>query len=185
MRIVAHKAEKITPPDKVQRIAEVGAILGLLLVGASSDFDSGVFNPEVTQETVEQTICVPGYAKAMRPSTNITHAVKQRLLKRSGRDRADAFEYKLDYIVPVALGGHPSKVENFELQRRGGAAAKRKIEIEAKLHCLVCSGDLTLADAQREISNGWEAAYNRYAQVKCQRRREPLHLQALHRISGA
>jgi len=180
MRTVTPRPERIT----VQRIAETLAILGLVLVGASSDFDAGVFNPEVTQETIEQTICVPGYAKAMRPSTNITLSVKQRLLKRSGRDSADAFEYKLDYIVPVALGGHPSKAENFELQRRGGAAEKHKIEIEAKLHCLVCSGDLTLADAQREISNGWQAAHNRYAQVKCQHRREPLHLQALHRLSG-
>ena len=168
-----------------QRIVEALAILGLLLVGASSDFDSGVFNPEVTQETVEQTICMPGYINTVRPSTNITQAVKQRLLKRSGRDSEDAVDYKLDYIVPVALGGHPSKAENFELQRRWGATAKRKSEIEAKLHCLVCSGEMALADAQREISSGWQTADQRYAQVKCQRRREPLHLQALHRLSGA
>jgi hypothetical protein len=183
--MVARNVGKITPPDKGQRISEIVAILGLLLVGASSDFDSGAFNPKVTQKTIEQTICVPGYTKAVRPSTNITYFIKQKLLKRSGRDRAEAFQYKLDHIVPVALGGHPSKIENFELQRRGAASRKRKSEIEAKLHCLVCSGEVGLADAQREFSNDWEAAYYQYALVKCQRGREPLHLEALNRFSGA
>ena len=183
MRIVTRK--KLTAPDTRRRIGGILAILGLFLVGASSDFDSGAFNPRVTQETIEQTICMPGYTKELRPSTNITYFVKQRLLKRSGRDRAEAFQYKLDHIVPVSLGGHPSKIENFELQRRGAANRKRKSEIEAKRPCLVCSGEVTLADAQREFSNDWQAAYDRYALVKCQRMREPLHLEASHRLSGA
>jgi hypothetical protein len=185
MKIVASNAKKVTQPDIGKRLGGIGAFLGLLLVGSSSDFDSGAFNPEVTQETLEQTVCVPGYTKAVQPSTSVTYFVKQKLLKRSNRDRAEAFEYKLDHIVPVALGGHPSKIENFELRRRGAESRKRKSEIEAKLHCLVCSGEVTLTDAQREFSNDWQAAYDRYALVKCQRGRQPLHLEALHRSSGA
>ena len=185
MKIVASNAEKVTQPNIGQRIAEIVAFLGLLLVGSSSDFDSGAFNSEVRQETLEQTVCVPGYTKAVQPSPSVTYFVKQKLLKRSNRDRAEAFEYRLDHIVPVALGGHPSKIENFELRRRGATNRKRKNEIADKLHCLVCSGDVTLAEAQREFSNDWQAAYDRYALVKCQRGREPLQLEALHRYSGA
>ncbi len=135
------------------------APLLFLAVAAAYD-DRGAFNPDVRQETIGQTICVRGYTKGIRPSANLTHGVKQMLLKRAGRDHAQAFEYELDYIVPLALGGHPRKLENFELQLRAGeSGARRNNRIEAKLQCLVCSGQMTLADAQREIFENWQTAY--------------------------
>ena len=164
----ARTAESINRPDQSPKIA---AVLGLSLLAASSACDRGVFNPEVTQETIGRTICVPGYTKAVRPPVNFTNHVKQTLLKRAGHDQEEAFKYKVDHIVPLALGGHPRKLENLELERRDGASsAKRKNRIEAKLQCLVCSGQVTLADAQQEISTDWQAADYRYAQVTCQRR---------------
>jgi len=140
----------------------------LLLAGAAAYDDRGAFNPDVRQETIGQTICVPGYTKAVRPSLNFTHGVKQMLLKRAGRDRARAFEYELDHIIPLGLGGHPRKLENLELQlRAGGSGAKRKDRIEVKLQCMVCSGQVLLADAQREILTDWQTAYHRYALAEC------------------
>jgi cytochrome c-type biogenesis protein CcmH/NrfF len=142
----------------------------LFLAAAAAYDDRGAFNPDVRQETIGQTICVPGYTKAVRPSTNFTYGVKQMLLKRAGRDRAQAFEYELHHIIPLGLGGHPRKLENLELQLRAGeSGAKRKDQIEATLQCMVCSGQVTLADAQREILTDWQAAYHRYALVKCLR----------------
>jgi hypothetical protein len=76
-------------------------------------------------------------------------------------------EYKLDYITPLALGGQPRKIENFELERRDASSARRKNGIEAKLQCLLCSGEMTLADARRGASTDWQAAYHRYVRVKC------------------
>ncbi|HYN27646.1 MAG TPA: hypothetical protein VES94_05045, partial [Burkholderiales bacterium] len=150
---------------------KIATVLGLSLVAASSACDRGVFNPDVTQETIGQTICVPGYTKAVRPPITFINRVKETLLTRAGRDHAEASRYKLDHIVPLALGGHPRKLENLELERRDGASsAKRKNRIEAKLQCLVCSGQVTLADAQQEISTDWQAADNRYARVTCHRR---------------
>ena len=140
----------------------------LFLAAAAAYDDRGALNPDVRQETIGQTICVAGYTKAVQPSTDFTHGVKQMLLKRAGRDRARAFEYKLDHIIPLGLGGHPRKLENLELQLWAGqSGAKRKDRIGAKLQCLVCSGQITLADAQREILTDWQAAYHRYALVKC------------------
>jgi hypothetical protein len=43
--------------------------------------------------------------------------------------------------------------------------------LEVKLQCLVCSGQVKLETAQREIVEDWQAAYHRYARVKCHRRR--------------
>lgn len=156
-------------PKKVLRITQVPAVIGLLLVVAASACDRSVYNAHVSQATIAQTICQPGYTRAVRPPTNFTNSVKQALLKRAGYPESEVYKYKLDYVVPVALGGHPRKLENFELIRREGPnSTKRKNGIEEKLQCLVCAGELSLADAQREAMTDWQAAYQRYAPVKCQ-----------------
>ena len=81
-------------------------------------------------------------------------------------------EYELDHIIPLAIGGHPRKLTNLQLQlwdEENGA--KRKDRIEVKLQRLVCTDQVSLGDAQREIADNWPAAYHKYARVKCNRRR--------------
>jgi cytochrome c-type biogenesis protein CcmH/NrfF len=126
-------------------------------------------NPDVRQETISTTICVPGYTASVRPASSFTNAIKHRLLAQAGHDSTRAADYALDHIVPLALGGHPSLLENLQLEE--SAEAKRKDRIEVKLQCLVCSGQVSLGDAQRAIMNDWEAAYHRYAPTKCHRHR--------------
>lgn len=43
-----------------------------------------VLNPDVTQATILQTICVAGYTASVRPSTSFTNGVKQKLLRELG-----------------------------------------------------------------------------------------------------
>ena len=94
--------------------------------------------------------------------------VKRILMERAGMNPVRAQNYELDYMIPLALGGHPTDRQNFALQiLEGKNGAKRKDRIEAKLQCLVCSGQVTIADAQREILTDWQAAYQRHAQAKC------------------
>jgi len=90
--------------------------LFLLLAVTSAYADRGALNPDVTQYTIAQTICVPGYTKSVRPAPSYTHGVKALLLKRSGLDPSMEPDYELDHIVPLALGGHPRKLDNPELQ---------------------------------------------------------------------
>jgi cytochrome c-type biogenesis protein CcmH/NrfF len=144
----------------------------LFLAAAAAFADHGALNPAVTQSTIGQTICVPGYAKSVRPDNSYTNGVKEMLLQRAHKNPMLAQYYELDHIIPLALGGHPRKLDNLELQIwEGENGAKRKDRIEAKLHCLVCSGHVTLAQAQHEIASDWQAAYHRYARVKCHRRK--------------
>jgi hypothetical protein len=90
-------------------------------------------------------------------------------MKREGLDPATAPDYELNHIVSLALGGHPRKLDNLELQPWD--EAKRKDRVEGKLQYLVCSGQVALADAQPEIVDDWQGAYHRYARVKCGRLR--------------
>lgn len=144
----------------------------LLCLTANTAFaDRGALNPDVTQATIAQTICAPGYAKGVRPATSYTNGVKQMLMQRAKMNPALAEYYELDQIIPLALGGHPRKLDNLALQlREGENGAKQKDRIEIKLQCLVCSGQVKLATAQREILEDWQAAYHKYAGLKCRRR---------------
>jgi hypothetical protein len=127
-------------------------------------------NQNVTQETIDQTICVSGYTKSVRPATSYTNGVKLKLLRESGLDPDNASDYELDHIVPLALGGHPRKLGNLQLQPWDGEnGAKRKDRLEVKLQCMVCTGQATLSDAQNDIYTNWQAAYHKYALIKCHR----------------
>ena len=142
----------------------------LFLAAAAACADHGALNPVVRQETIDQTICVPGYAKGVRPATRYTNGVKQMLFQRAHMNPALAQTYELDHIIPLALGGHPRKVENLALQPwEGENGAKRKDRLEVKLQCLVCTNQVTLREAQQEIIEDWQVAYHRYAKVKCRR----------------
>jgi hypothetical protein len=127
-------------------------------VGASLNLD-------VTQSNIHQTICIPGYTKQVRPAASFTNGIKDLMLKRAGLGPAASANYTLDHIIPLAIGGHPRKLDNFQLQT--WAEAKRKDRIEVKLQCLVCAGQVPLRIVQHEIAEDWEAAYHRYARVKC------------------
>ncbi len=127
-------------------------------------------NPDVSQNTIAETICVPGYTKTVRPSTGYTNGVKHKLMREAGIDESLISDYELDHLIPLALGGHPRKLDNFQLQLwEGENGAKRKDRLEVKLQCMVCAGQVTLAEAQGKIYNDWSAAYHEYSKVKCRR----------------
>ena len=128
-------------------------------------------NHDVTPQTIASTICVSGYTAMVRPASVYTNGVKLKLLQTAGQDPSSAGEYELDHIVPLALGGHPRALDNLQLQP--WPEARRKDRLEVKLQCLVCSGQVSLGEAQTAIATDWEAAYHRYASVPCHRDRHP------------
>jgi hypothetical protein len=115
-------------------------------------------NPDVTEDTVRQTICVPGYTETVRPSSGYTNGIKAKLLRETGLDESQMSEYELDHIVPLTLGGHPRKLANLTLQSwEGEHGAWRKDVLERRLQTLVCRGELQLSEAQVCIAEDWVA----------------------------
>jgi len=120
-------------------------------------------NPDVTEATVSQTICVAGYTRTVRPATSYTNGVKAKLLQEAGFEVSRMGDFELDHIVPLALGGHPRKLSNLELQPWAGEhGAWRKDVLEVRMHNLVCEGELTLTEAQACIAQDWEACAVKY-----------------------
>ncbi len=116
-----------------------------------------VANPEVTQENIKQTICVPGWTKTIRPPTSYTNRIKVELV-RASTDSTDTVEdYELDHIMPLTVGGHPTSPNNLALQLWVGPdGAHAKDVVEVRMNRLVCRGKISLAKAQACFINGWK-----------------------------
>jgi hypothetical protein len=152
-------------------LRELLLVASLSSWAAAAAYAAPSLNHDVTPETIASTICVSGYTATVRPATVYTNGVKLKLLQTAGQDPSAASAYELDHIVPLALGGHPRALDNLQLQP--WPEARRKDRLEVKLQCLVCSGQVNLAEAQTAIATDWEAAYHKYASVTCHRDRHP------------
>jgi hypothetical protein len=106
----------------------------------------GVLNPEVTQSTIGSTICVEGWTSRIRPPSSYTTALKREQMTELGRV-GSLSDYQEDHFISLGLGGHPTDPRNLWPQPYPRAAEVDRIEVE--LHDEVCSGELTLAEAQR------------------------------------
>ena len=109
----------------------------------------GVLNPDVTQQTINTTICMHGWTKTIRPPTDYTNALKLKQMRAYGV-RGTPAEYQEDHLISLELGGHPTDARNLWPEPYPRAAEVDSIENE--LNAKVCSGDLSLDDAQRKES---------------------------------
>src|SRR6266508_4829814 len=71
----------------------------------------GVLNPDVTQATINATICVKGWTKTIRPPTSYTNKLKQKQM-RQYHESGGPSRYEEDHLIPLELGGHPTNPKN-------------------------------------------------------------------------
>jgi hypothetical protein len=119
----------------------------------------GAIDPAVTQANIAATICREGYAESVRPPESVTAPEKRASMAAYG-DTGRPGGYEYDHLVPLELGGAANDPRN--LWPEPGASPNPKDALEDRLHALVCSSRLGLADAQREIATDWIAAYRRW-----------------------
>jgi hypothetical protein len=110
----------------------------------------GALNPDVTQATIGSTICVRGWTKTVRPSSDYTGALKLRQMVEYGVG-GSASDYQEDHLISLELGGAPDDPRNLWPQPRPWADHVDRTENE--LNDAVCSGRLTLAEAQARESS--------------------------------
>jgi len=109
----------------------------------------GVLNPDVTQANIGSTICVHGWTATVRPPVEYTNALKVEQMRAYGEGGSPS-DYQEDHLISLELGGDPTDPRNLwpEPYPRAGDVDR----IENELNGEVCSGKLTLADAQRKES---------------------------------
>ncbi|MDQ6838739.1 MAG: hypothetical protein M3137_10515 [Actinomycetota bacterium] len=120
-----------------------------------------LLNADVTQDTIGDTICVPGYSRTIRPSSSVTNRIKVRQIAAYGYADVTPASFEEDHVIPLELGGAPAAPAN--LYPEPLAIAGQDDGLETSLHAKVCAGALTLAVAQAQVlsakaAHGYERA---------------------------
>ncbi len=96
----------------------------------------------------------------------IPEALKHAVFAEYGMKDEPQDAYEVDFLITPELGGSAS-IRNLWPQPYSSRAwnAHVKDALEERLRMLVCSGDLDLSTAQREIATNWVDAYKKYVQA--------------------
>ena len=106
----------------------------------------GVLNPDVTQANIRSTVCRHGWTATIRPPTEYTNQLKRKQIRQYG-ETGSLSDYQEDHLISLELGGDPTDPRNLWPEPYPRAAEVDKIENE--LNAEVCSGQLTLSQAQQ------------------------------------
>lgn len=121
----------------------------------------GLANSAVTQDNIQSTICVSGYTKTIRPKASYTSSLKRDQITQYGFSDTNSRDYEEDHLISLELGGSPDSPQN--LWPEPHAAPNEKDKVENYLHQQICSGSISLLDAQKEISTNWYIVYTKLA----------------------
>ena len=123
----------------------------------------GTINIEVTQENIQQTICVKGYTKRIRPPANYTNKLKNKQIREYGYADTNPKHYEEDHLIALSIGGAPTDPLNLWPEPRAGEwNAEKKDQLELVLHKMVCAEQISLEDAQNAMATNWIEAWKRY-----------------------
>lgn len=142
-----------------------GVLFSLSQASPNPRMTPDALNPDVTQATIHSTICVKGYTRTIRPEERYTERLKREQIAAYGYSDRRLRDYEEDHLVSLELGGSPVDPRNLWPEPHhvvGGWGSYAKDRLENKLNHLVCSGRLSLADAQRAIASDWIGAYKQF-----------------------
>jgi hypothetical protein len=115
--------------------------------------------PGVTVEVTREELCVRGYAGKSR---NVTQSMKDKAYELYGIKHHKPGEYEIDHLISLELGGANDIKNLWPQPYHGEWNAHMKDKLENRMHKLVCEGQITMKQAQEEISQDWVEAYEKY-----------------------
>jgi hypothetical protein len=148
-------ARPVSPADFAIALVLVATVVVLFAHGHGHGASSipadpvrtpGVLNPDVTQADIRSTICRHGWTSTIRPPSSYTDDLKRRQMRQYG-ETGSLSDYQEDHLISLELGGSPTDPRNLWPEPYPRASDVDKIENE--LNAEVCSGRLTLAEAQQ------------------------------------
>ena len=123
----------------------------------------GAIDQSIIQQNIFSTICVKGYTKTVRPPVYFTNKLKKEQILEYSYIDINPTHYEEDHLIPLSIGGNPDSPLNLWPQPRISEwNAEKKDILELKLQKLVCTGQLSLDEAQHSIATDWIATYKKY-----------------------
>lgn len=105
----------------------------------------------------KDVICQSGYARTVR---NVPTSEKDQVYAEYGILSHTAGQYEVDHLVSLELGGSNDIANLWPEAASPKPGFHEKDKVENYLHDQLCSGAITLNQAQTEIATNWLAVYN-------------------------
>ena len=140
----------------MKRLTTLLIIVWSAALGAQGLRPDPKLTPGATVAVTVAQICTPGYSATVR---NVPQKIKvlvffEYKIPQSGR-------YEVDHLISLELGGSNSILNLWPQTYALPYGAHQKDNLENYLHRQVCSGKMSLADAQHDIAMDWIAAYQK------------------------
>ncbi|MFL5282283.1 MAG: hypothetical protein ACJ8AW_15175 [Rhodopila sp.] len=129
------------------------------------DLTPGATNPEVTPDTIDNTICASGWTQTVRPPAQYTTQLKRQQIRQYGYADRKLRDFEEDHLIALGIGGAPRDPHNLWPEPRhpaDGWTVAKKDQLEVTLQKLVCAHRVPLAEAQRAMADNWTAVYQKY-----------------------
>jgi hypothetical protein len=145
-----------------RRVTDISVCIALALAFAApvaAQRPNAQLTPGATRAVSVNELCTPGTAakarKALKAST------KRDVFRRYGVTPKKG-AYEVDHLISLELGGSNDLANLWPESYHGPHNAHEKDALENQLHRLVCTGYVTLSDAQHDIASDWVAALKKY-----------------------
>lgn len=112
---------------------------------------------DVLPDATKEKICQSGYAQSVR---NVPTSEKNAVYAEYGITSRSPGEYEVDHLVSLELGGSNDISNLWPEAASPQPGFHEKDKVENYLHDQVCSGAMSLQDAQVQIASNWLEVYN-------------------------
>ncbi len=125
---------------------------------AHSGFPDSACTPgAIIATATKDAICVSGYSQSVR---NVPTSEKNQVYAEYGILSHTVGQYEVDHLVSLELGGSNDVANLWPEAASPKPGFHEKDKVENYLHDQVCSGAISLKQAQIEIATNWLAVYN-------------------------
>ena len=112
---------------------------------------------DIFPNATKSQICVSGYTRTVR---NVPTSEKDQIYAEYGIAHHSSGEFEADHLVPLELGGSNDISNLWPEAASPKPGFHEKDKVENYLHDQMCSGAISLQQAQIEIATNWLTVYN-------------------------
>ncbi len=110
----------------------------------------------IFKDATKEQICTPGYARSVR---DVPTSVKNQVYASYGIASRKPGEYEVDHLVSLQLGGSNDIANLWPEAALPKPGFHEKDQVENYLHDQMCSGAMTVLEAQTKIATNWLDVY--------------------------
>ncbi len=136
-------------------------VIGLRTKTSACVSNGGLPDPACTPGDIfpgatKEQVCTPGYSKQVR---NVPESVKIEAYSEYGITQHQPGEFEVDHLISLELGGSNDIANLWPEPAEPRPGFHEKDMVENYLHEQICSGAISLQQAQVEIAGNWLSIY--------------------------